>query len=100
MRLPSGSISLPAIRNRPFEGLVLGTVFASTTLIHGVHFIEPKYSAAALISSSVMFFANWIMRLVLALRGSALLRLPSLKSFMVWMKYSTDRPLSHAFYTR
>src|SRR3984893_2961177 len=100
MRSPSGAISLPSTRNRPFDGLVLGAIFASTTLIHGVHFMEPKYSAAALTSSSVMFFANWIMRFVLALRGSALLRLTSLKSFIVWRKYSVERPLTPAFSAR
>ena len=59
---------------------------ASTTLIHGVHFIEPKYAAAALISSSVMALAILAMRFVLPLRGSALFRAPLLKSSMVCMK--------------
>ena len=86
MRLPRGSFSLPSTRNMPFALRVFGTVLVSITLIQGVHFMEPKYSAAALISSSVMFLANLIMRLVLFLRGSALLRAPFLKSFMVWMK--------------
>ena len=65
---------------------VLGTVSVSTTLIHGVHGIEPKYSAVALISSSVMAFAIAIMAFVLAFLGSALLRLPLLKSFICWIK--------------
>ena len=65
---------------------VFGTVLASTTLIHGVHFIEPKYSAAALISSSVIAFAIAIIALVFAFRGSALLRTPFRKSSIVWMK--------------
>ena len=51
---------------------VFGTVLVSTTLIHGVHFMAPKYSAAALISSSVMPFAMAIITFVLALRASAL----------------------------
>ena len=76
---------------------VFGTVFVSTTLIHGVHFIEPKYSAAALISSSVMPLAIAIMTFVFALRGSALFRAPLLKSSIVWMKYETGRPDTPAF---
>ena len=44
-------------RNRPPATRVLGTVAVSTTLIHGVHFMDPKYSAAALISSSVIALA-------------------------------------------
>ena len=100
IRFPIGSISLPSTRNSPFEGFVFGTIFASTTLIHGVHFIPSKYSAAALISSSLIFFANWLMRFVLFLRGSALFRLPILKSFIVWMKYSVERPLMPAFSAR
>ena len=65
---------------------IFGTLSASTTLIHGVHFIAPKYSADALISSGVMAFAIAIMAFVLAFRGSALLRSPSRKSFICWMK--------------
>ena len=69
----------PAIR-------VFGTMAASTTLIHGVHFIEPKYSAAALVSSSVMPLAIAIITFVLAFRVSALFRAPFLKSAIVCMK--------------
>jgi len=47
----------PAIR-------VFGTVVLSTTVIHGVHGIDPKYSAAAFDSASVMFFAMAIMMFV------------------------------------
>src|SRR5882724_1725163 len=100
MRFPRGYISLPSVRKRPFEGWVFGAILDSTTLIHGVHFIEPKYAAAAAISSSVMFFANWIMRFVLFLRGSALFRFPFLKSLIVWMKYSDESPLTPAFSAR
>src|SRR5713226_5384 len=47
MCCPSGSFSLPSTRrNMPPDGIVLGTVVDSTTLIQGVHFIAPKYSAA------------------------------------------------------
>src|ERR1700687_3169463 len=72
-RWPRGSFSLPSsVRNIPLLGRVLGIILDSTTLvIHGDHFMAPKYSAAALISSSVMFLAKEIMRFVLALRGSA-----------------------------
>src|ERR1035438_8979338 len=74
MRLPIGSFSLPSsARNRPPEMRVLGAMSVSTTLIHGVHGIEAKYSAVDLISSSVMAFAIAIMAFVLAFRGSALL---------------------------
>ena len=65
---------------------VFGTMAASTTLIQGVHFIEEKYSAAALVSSSVMPLAMAIMTFVLPLRESALLRAPFLKSAIVCMK--------------
>ena len=61
--------------------MVLGTVSVSTTLIQGVHGIELKYCAAALISSSVMALAKLAMRTALAFLGSALLRAPFLKSF-------------------
>ena len=66
---------------------VFGTVFASTTLIHGVHFIAAKYSAAAFVSSSVMPLAMAIMTFVLFFLVSALLRAPDLKSAIVCMKY-------------
>jgi len=65
---------------------VLGTVVASTTLIHGVHFIAAKYSAAAFTSSSVIAFAYAIIRLVLALRESALFLASDLKSAIVCTK--------------
>ena len=55
---------------------VFGTVALSVTLIHGVHFIDPKYSAVALISSSVIAFAIAIIALVLPFFGSALFRVP------------------------
>ena len=70
MRSPIGSVSLPSfLRNMPPAIRVFGTMFASTTLIHGVHFIEPKYSAAALVSSSVMPLAIAIITFVLPFRG-------------------------------
>ena len=62
--------------NRPPAIRVFGTVLLSTTLIHGVHFIEPKYCAAARISSSVIALAIAIIALTLAFFGSALLRTP------------------------
>ena len=87
MRWPSGSVSLPSsFRNSPPAIRVFGASFVSTTLIHGVHFIDPKYSAVALISSSVIAFAMAIIVFVFAFRGSALLREPFLKSFICWMK--------------
>ena len=76
---------------------VFGTVSASTTLIHGVHGIATKYAAAALMSSSLIPLAIVIIVLVLALRGSALFLTPLLKSFMVWMKYSTGSAETAAF---
>ena len=86
MRWPMGSFSLPSsARYKPAVMCVFGTMSVSTTLIHGVHFIELKYCAAALISSSVMVLAKPAMRLVLAFRGSALLRMPFLKSSSVCM---------------
>ena len=65
---------------------VFGTVSVSTTRIHGLHFIAPKYWAACLISSSVMFFANEIIRLVFAFLVSELFRLSFLKSIIVCTK--------------
>src|SRR6185295_16824370 len=101
MRLPIGSFSLPSsATKRPPLMRVLGTVSASITLIHGVHGIAPKYSADALISSGVIALAIAIMALVFAFRGSALLRLPLLKSFICWMKYSTENPEAGAFSAR
>ena len=76
---------------------IFGTVLASTTRTHGVHGIAAKYSAAVLISSGVIALAMAIMRLVLALRGSALLRTPLRKSFICWMKYDTGNPEMPAF---
>ena len=64
------------LTNRPPAIRVFGTVLLSTTLIHGVHFIEPRYWAAARISSSVMALAMAIIALTLAFFGSALLRAP------------------------
>src|SRR5258708_3138688 len=62
-----GRNRLPAIR-------VFGTSFVSTTLIHGLHFIDPKYSAAALTSSSVIALARSIIVLVFGFLGSAVCR--------------------------
>ncbi len=77
MRCPSGSISPPGrLMNRPPAIRVFGTVRLSTTLIQGVHFIDPKYSAVALISSSVIPFAIGIIAFVLPFLGSALRRVP------------------------
>src|SRR5262249_51883859 len=76
---------------------VLGTCAVSTTLIQGDHFIDPKYSAAALISSGVMPLAIVIITFVLALRGSALLRTSALKSLICWIKYAVGRPATPAF---
>jgi hypothetical protein len=53
-----------------------------------------------LISSSVIAFAIVIMTVVLVFRGSALLRLPSRKSCICWMKYDTGRPDTPAFSCR
>src|ERR1035438_8123535 len=50
MRLLIGSFSLPSsARNRPPAMRVLGAMSVSTTLIHGVHGIEAKYSAVAVL---------------------------------------------------
>src|SRR5262252_2631883 len=68
--LVSGMYNPPALRT-------FGAVADSTTLIHGVHLIVEKYIAAPRISSSVMALAKVIIALVLALRRSALARLPS-----------------------
>ena len=62
--------------------------------------IEPKYSAACLISSGERAFAIWIIAFVLAFFGSPLLRRSFLKSFIVWMKYATGRPETPAFSMR
>ncbi len=83
IRTPIGSIALSlAGTQMPPSLSIFGTVFVSTTLIHGVHFIDPKYSAACLISSGVKPFAIAIMALVLPFRGSALLRRSLRKSFI------------------
>src|SRR5690349_20965556 len=76
---------------------VFGTVLTSTTRIHCVHGILVKYVAACWISSSVIALANAIIRLVLAFRGSELLRRSFLKSINVFTKYSTDNPETGAF---
>jgi len=60
---------LPTIR-------VFGTKSVSITRVHGVHFLAPKYSAAAAISSSVMAFASTPMVGVLGFRGAADTRAP------------------------
>src|SRR5262245_58882697 len=97
IRAPIGSFSPSSDRNIPPAIRVFGTVFVSTTLIHGVHFIEPKYCADALISSSVIAFAMAIMMFVLAFLESALFLAPLLKSAIVWMKYDGGRPDTPAF---
>ena len=66
----------------PAESRVFGTLSVSTTLIQGVHFIAPKYSAADLISSSVIALAYTIMRFVFFFCASALFLRPLLKSFI------------------
>jgi hypothetical protein len=78
----------------------LGTIFASTTLIQGVPFHGAKVFGGGFDLVVGHVVANWIMRFVLFLRGSALLRFPCLKSFIVWMKYSVERPLTPAFSAR
>jgi hypothetical protein len=50
------------------------------TRVQGVHFIEAKYAAATLISSSVMAFARPAITGVLGFRGSAEVRASFLKS--------------------
>jgi hypothetical protein len=91
IRCPIGSVpaAVPsAAMNMPPAIRVFGTVSVSTTLIHGAHFIDEKYVAAALISSSVIAFANWTMRPVFVFRVSELLRASFLKSDIVFTKYS------------
>ena len=61
---------------------VFGTRFVSTTRIHGVHCIDPKYSAAAVSSSSVSDLASSIMVFVFGFLGSALCRRPLRKSWI------------------
>src|SRR5207244_9845737 len=98
MRCPIGSFPAPSsTRNMPPAMRVFGTMSASTTLIHGDHLMAEKYCAACLISSSVMFFANEIMRFVLAFRASELFLLSFLKSIMVCTKYEYGRPDTPAF---
>jgi len=58
----------------------VGTLSLSTTRIHGVHLIAPKYSADNRISSSVIAFASSIIVTVFGLRGSADRRRPFRKS--------------------
>ena len=71
MRWPMGSVPPSGIAKKTLPWRrVFGTVSVSTTRIHGVHFIDEKYSAAALISSSVMSFAASIIWAVFGLRGS------------------------------
>ena len=71
---------------------VFGTIFVSTTRIHGVHLMAEKYSAAALISSSVMALAKSIIVFVFGFRGSAVCRTPLRKSWSWRTKYATGRP--------
>ena len=98
MRSPIASFSpASSVRNMPPAIRVFGTVAVSTTLIHGVHFIAPKYSAAAFTSWSVMALANAIIAFVLAFRASALFLAPLLKSAIVCTKYATGRPETPAF---
>src|SRR5262245_9335646 len=90
MRCPMGSLPASApsnTRNIPPAIRVFGTVSVSTTRIHGVHFIDEKYDAAALISSSVMAFAKAIILFVFPFLVSALFRRSFLKSIMVCTKY-------------
>src|SRR5579862_487072 len=92
MRAPIGSDSDPGSGvNMPADRRVFGTVSVSTTLIHGDGPIDPKYSAAAFTSSSVMAFAIWTIRPVLVLRVSALVRRPFLKSAICCVKYATGK---------
>src|SRR5437868_8387525 len=99
MRLPMGSVSLfSSDIHMPAALRVFGTVGLSTTLIHCVfHGICAKYCAAAFISSSDMPLAIVVMMLVLALRGSDVLRRSCLKSSSCWRKYATGRPETDAF---
>ena len=90
IRCPIGSLPASApssTRNMPPAIRVFGTVSVSTTRIHGVHFIDEKYVAAAFISSSVMAFANAIILLVFAFLVSALFLASFLKSSIVCTKY-------------
>jgi hypothetical protein len=58
---------------------VFGTVSVSLTFTHnGCHGMLPKYSAAVLISASVIAFANSTIRAALRLRASLLFRFPFL----------------------
>src|SRR5213596_1401929 len=85
-----GRNRLPAIR-------VFGTRLVSTTRIHGVHFIAPKYAAAAFTSSSVMAFASSIIVLVFGFLGSAVCRRPFRKSSIWRRKYVAGSAAGAAF---
>src|SRR5437867_10465034 len=100
MRTPIGSLPAPS----PSIGtqippllFIFGTVLVSTTRTHGVHLIEPKYSAACCISSGVSDFAIRAILAVFAFRGSALLRRSLRKSVSCCRKYDTGRPDTLAF---
>jgi hypothetical protein len=81
IRWPSGSVPPSAIGRNTLPPIrIFGIVSVSTTRIHGVHFIEAMYSAAALISSSVIALAAWIICTVFVFRASKLVRRSSLKS--------------------
>ena len=62
LTIASIALTVAALLTGPANGGtafgVFGTVFVSTTRIHGVHFIELKYFAASAISLSLMAFAN------------------------------------------
>ena len=96
--LPSSLKQNPSYHKfNPADAPIMVLALTSTTRIHWVQGMEPKYVAACWISSSLIAFANAIMRLVLPLRGSALLRRSFLKSISVLTKYSTGMPATGAF---
>src|SRR5437764_8522429 len=102
-RSPIGSLpaSIPSnTRNIPPCGLVFGTVALSTTLIQGVERIAVKYLAASLISSSVIDLAKLLIKLVLAFRGSDVLRESLWKFIICCTKYSYVRAVMLAFLGR
>jgi hypothetical protein len=79
--LPSASVPPSATGRNTFPATrIFGIVSVSTTRIHGVHFIDEMYSAADLISSSVIAFAAWIIWVVFVFRASKLVRRSFLKS--------------------
>ena len=82
---------LPAIR-------VLGTGAVSMPRVHGVQFIAPKCSAAALISSSVMAFASTPVVGVAGVRGSADTRALRRKSSLWRMNDDAGSPATGAFF--